>query len=67
MSKLVYCGEKTCVHNNQGKCRNKRIALNEQSICMNYSPLIMPNMNSIGTVEKMGNAEIKDNPIGFGG
>ena len=60
MTFLVYCGEKTCVFNNKGKCRNFKIALNEQGMCMGYSPLIVPNV-------KVANVEADCNPIGFSG
>lgn len=64
MSLLSYCGEKTCVHNNKGKCRNFKIALNEQGLCMGYAPLIMPNVtNNITMEEPLANS----NPIGFNG
>ena len=64
MNLLVYCGEKTCVHNNKGKCRNFKIALNEQGLCMGYAPLIMPNINSNVNIE----SEImNNNPVGFSG
>lgn len=65
MTFLVYCGDKTCAFNNKGKCRNLKIALNEQGICMGYSPLIMPNVNSNSNIV-VDEAEIKS-PIGFGG
>ena len=65
MTLLVYCGEKTCAYNNKGKCRNFKIALNEQGICMGYSPLIMPNVNNIGSNDNT--ASNMNNPIGFGG
>lgn len=60
MTFLVYCGDKTCVFNNSGKCKNFKIALNEQGICMGYSPLVMPKFNTEVN-------EANENPIGFGG
>ena len=71
MTLLVYCGEKTCVFNKKGKCANFKIALNEQGICMGYSPLIMPNISmgkSVNEVTNIMDSEnIGKNPIGFGG
>lgn len=68
MTFLAYCGERTCAYNKKGKCENFKIALNEQGLCMGYSPLIMPNVVSETNNElsKMPKSEI-DNPIGFGG
>lgn len=61
----MYCGDKTCAFNNKSKCRNFKIALSEQGSCMGYSPLIMPNINTVanGYVDK---PEV-ENSIGFGG
>lgn len=68
MTFLVYCGEKTCAYNNKGKCRNFKIALNEQGICMGYSPLIMPNVNmNLNNIDDNNTASNMNNPIGFGG
>ena len=61
---LVYCGEKTCAYNNKGKCRNFKIALNEQGMCMGYAPLIMPNINSNVNTESI---TMNSNPVGFSG
>lgn len=68
MTFLVYCGEKTCAYNNKGKCRNFKIALNEQGVCMGYSPLIMPNFNmNPNNIGDDNTASNMNNPIGFGG
>ena len=64
MTFLVYCGDKTCAHNNKGKCRNFKVALNEQGSCMGYAPLLMPN---IGAANVPNDIEENTNPIGFGG
>ena len=66
MTFLVYCGDKTCAFNNKGKCRNIKVALNEQGVCMGYSPLIMPNVRANANVE---NVVLNDNgnPVGFSG
>lgn len=69
MTFLVYCGEKTCAFNNKGKCRNFKVALGEQGVCMGYSPLIMPNIAS-GTIPSQNitrDEGINNNPIGFSG
>ena len=68
MTVLAYCGERTCVNNKKGKCGNFKIGLNEQGLCMGYSPLVMPNVvsktsNELNEIPKSG----IDNPIGFGG
>lgn len=67
MTFLAYCGERTCTFNKKGKCENLKIALNEQGICMGYSPLIMPNAvpNTRVDLNEIG-SEI-NNPIGFSG
>jgi hypothetical protein len=64
---LVYCGERTCAYNNKGKCSNCKIALNEQSMCMGYSPLIMPNVVSNAKTDLNEVKNEINNPIGFGG
>lgn len=67
MAFLVYCGERTCAYNKKGKCGNFKVALNEQGMCMGYSPLIMPNVVS-GTKNNIRETEGNiENPIGFGG
>ena len=45
MSKIVYCGEKTCNNNFQGKCKKRKVGVNENGVCLGYSPLFAPNMN----------------------
>lgn len=62
MTFLGYCGEKTCAFNIQGKCKNFKIALNEQGSCMGYSPLMMPKF----TTETNEINKTNENPIGFG-
>ena len=67
MTFLVYCGDKTCAFNNKGKCRNFKVALSEQGVCMGYSPLIMPNVrvgSGIVSDELVDDSQ-SDNPIGF--
>ena len=64
MTLLVFCGEKTCVFNKKGKCANFKVALNEQGVCMGYSPIIMPNVNIGGGIS---GSEGSKNPMGFGG
>lgn len=67
MTILAYCGERTCAFNNKGKCRNFKVALNEQGICMGYSPLIMPNVVSNTRTELDKTDGEINNPMGFGG
>lgn len=67
MTFLVYCGEKTCAYNKKGKCDNFKIALNEQGICMGYSPLVMPNVVSNARADLNETRSETGNPIGFGG
>lgn len=62
MGFLTYCAEKTCYHNNsKGRCKKFRIALNDQSMCMDYMPIIAPIMVNNSNIEN------NNKPIGFGG
>ena len=65
---LVYCGEKTCAFNKKGKCDNFKVALNEQGMCMGYSPLIMPKVVSDSGVlnNDIPITEV-NHPVGFSG
>ena len=67
MTFLVYCGERTCAYNKKGKCGNFKVALNEQGMCMGYSPLIMPNVVSNTKIDLNETRSEINNPIGFGG
>lgn len=67
MTFLVYCGERTCAYNKKGKCDNSKVALNEQGMCMGYSPLIMPNVVSNTQTDLNETKGVDNNPIGFGG
>lgn len=71
MTFLIYCGDKTCAFNNRGKCRNFKIALNEQGTCMGYSPLIMPKIdmgsNDIKKIVEIEGDNNNNFPIGFSG
>ena len=62
LARLIFCGDKTCVFNNKGKCRNFKIALNEQGVCMGYNPIVMPVVGNTETTNVIPN----NNPIGFG-
>ena len=67
MTILGYCGERTCANNKKGKCENSKIGLNEQGICMGYTPLILPNVISNGREVPIETDGEINNPIGFGG
>lgn len=62
---LVYCGERTCAYNKKGKCGNFKIGLNEQGMCMGYSPLIIPNIVSNDKNAPIETDSKINNPIGF--
>ena len=47
MSKLVYCADRTCSHNFQGKCHKRAVALGLTGECLGYEPLVTLSNNNV--------------------
>lgn len=39
---LGFCGSKVCIHNDLGFCRCKLIGINNDGMCSNFQPVMVP-------------------------
>lgn len=42
-TKLVFCNNRLCVHNNWCSCDLRKVALDTNGMCAAYSPIFVPN------------------------